>query len=1357
MNYDPSERFREDPGEFELDPNFQAQLDLERQAAEQQAALEAQQQQEESTPTGGQPKQTQPQASSTDGDLKPVETSPFKTESGEVDLEKLRRQGGELDTAFLQGIQDFGIDLINIIPGVNIKKPSEYENDVAEAVRNISSVVVPTMTGSAALRGLGVAANARVGWSLGSNPFVRFLGERGVEALAGLGVGAVSSEYEEDNLSGTLKQSFPKTFDFIPDSMATLEGDSPDVKRQKNINEDLGLGIVTDLAMGASRLVTALGGTASSLRKSNRLVGQTDEARAWLRENAPEDPLRKKAQQLWDSATNTKGRRSHTAELGNDFASLTPEEQDKILEMYLKNNAISDSAEDVVARSAMKQEEALDEVGFYNLSLNPDLDRPLKGVHDMFDYSEIGVRTVDDFGIVGASVDAARIANNSGTIYGRIGNSISEPALKYALTNYGAGQDIVLGLADQLRKAGEIGAEGNGWKINYADVIEANENVAIQLFDPRMSKQDLREILEPYIVRGPDGTERLTEAGFGMTAAALRNFGSVVTGMDVARAQSLLAGSLSGRISDLSEGARLMTGTSAVREAQEKVIDLMQYVSQLGASAKYYKNRKMGLLQQVRNGFTNIEGYNEASVIGAGAVAERVFKDSERFASTLRQIADNQPELMDDLLFAYELTDGRVDTILKMNNYIAGMTTDLGKIIFNPNPEVQNKLIQGMWSNIYNSVLSAFGTPIKALVGNFGGIISQPISHFGGAIAHGDFEAIHRGWIAYSSVGETLKKALPYAGDIFMRASKEPESVRSVTRLDLALQSEREIGFLKQAARTKAAQGEMGLQYIVSQIEMLNAFSKDPVLRFGPNAMTATDGFTGVFNASAEARFRAMDELRSSGKPITKENVKPIADKLYKEMFDSNGILSDEAVKYANSEIALNLDSPIAQGITDLIDRVPAVRPFLMFQTTGLNTLDIGGKYAPWAPFQKDINELVYTKLDDLLVNEEYVDNLLRSRNINPDQMDPLAKQAKIADLKYTAMGRKAIGTMTIAGAVGLLMNDRLTGDGLYDKETQRSRVTNSNWQPRSIKGLDGKWYSYESLGPLADVLALTANIGDNFDMLGEVATENLLKKLIFSVGASVTDRTGLSTIRPLVEAASGDTSAMTRWGAGFINSLGPLSGQRAEWGRIFSKGLQIVDNDLMSMLQNRNRFAGELDSTNRAPYIYSPVTGKTTNDYTFMQRLWNATGVMKIGAEQTPEEKFLQEVEFDINTTFRTKDGVKLLPAERSELFRLMGEQGVFRGAIKDIMKDAGDWNSLAMLRQKRSEGYTADEASLSKWYNIHVRLSDARRVAEELAFAEMDADMFAAIQFRQLQRDLSLEASQYGETIDNSLNIRK
>ncbi len=1312
MEYDIEEKFRLDPGELELSDELQAERDLEQQ----QSAEEAAQAQLE------QPPSTEVQDSSQTDPVEPT-GSEKKEEKGFWDLsgfgqdlsyfgqplEETNQQVKERLSSPGQGVIDFATEVVNRIPGVNIPKRTPYEDDIAEASRKISSVVLPQLTIAGKLRTLGATTNARVGASLGKSKFVQFMGDRGVEAATSLGIGLVSSEYTEDNATGTLKKLFPKTLDFIPDSIATLDTDSTDIKREKNIREDLGLGFFTDLTIGAGKFIAAVGGTQAGLRNSTRLVGETPQARRWLKENASPPP------------------------------STDPTES--VLEAFAK------------------QEDALDELGMYNYSLNNNLDKPLKGVHDLFDYTETGIRTVDELGAVGASIDQVRVSRNLGSVNGRLGNMLSEPALKYGLSNGDNSQDIVLGLADQLHKAGEIGMVGNKWKVSFKDVIDEGENLAIQLFDPRMSKEEVRIVLEPFITRTDDGKEVLSEGGFAMAAKALRGFGSELTSMDVARAQSLLAGSLSGRISDVAEGARLMDGSPAVKVAQEKIIDLMQYVTQLSSSAKYYKNRKVNLVTQVRNGFKNIAGYNEATAEAAGDVAQQIFQDSQRFANSLRQISENQPDLMKQFLMAYELSDGNIDTIVKMNHYLGEMTTNLGKGIVDFTPEIENKLIAGVWSNIYNNVLSGFVQPISATVGNFGGIISQPLAHFIGALPSGDFKAIHRGWIAYSSVGETLNKALPYAGDIFKKASQDPQSVRSATRLDLQLSKEADLEFLREAARVQKERGNDGLEYIVNQIELLNDLAEDPILRFGPNAMTAMDGFTGVFTASAEARFRAMDELVASGKPITKENVKPIADKYYNQMFGSDNLITDKAVKYATSEIALNLDTPLANNVTELTKTLPGIKPFLMFSTTGMNLVDIAGKYNPvWTPFQRDINELAFTKLDNLLGNEELVDSLLKNRNINISEMDSIAKINRIADLKYTTRGRKAMGALAVTSAIGLVFNDRITGDGLFDKESQRSREKQSNWKKRSIKGLDGKWYSYESLGPLADWVALTVNIADNFDMLGESYTEKFFSKSAFVLGAAVTDRTGLSTMKPLLELLSGNENAMMRFGAGFINGLGPLATQRGEWGKVFSEGLMEVNEDLISVIANRNRFTTAFDTTNRAPYVYSPVTGEKANGYGMLQRIWNAYSPVKIHAEQSPEEKFLHDFEFDINTTFRSKNGVRLTADERSTLFKLMGEQGIFRDSIREIMKDAGDYESIARLRQLRRSGIGSEEVSIKKWDAIHIRLSEARMAAEKFAYNSMEEEMSLEIEARLIQKQLREQASEQGEylDIDESLNIR-
>ena len=195
-----------------------------------------------------------------------------------------------------QGLIDFGVDTLNtalstIMRGLEIPKipkATKYEDGVAQATRTISSVVMPTVLLQGAGMQAGKAAQARVGNPLGNTAFMKFVGARGVEAGASVAVGAVSSEYEEgDNLAGMVKKALPPQYDFIPDNWATLDGDSPDIKRQKSINEDLALGFMIPLVGFAGKFSNAVSEVKDVFRKPPVIVGESDQAVKYLAANKP--------------------------------------------------------------------------------------------------------------------------------------------------------------------------------------------------------------------------------------------------------------------------------------------------------------------------------------------------------------------------------------------------------------------------------------------------------------------------------------------------------------------------------------------------------------------------------------------------------------------------------------------------------------------------------------------------------------------------------------------------------------------------------------------------------------------------------------------------------------------------------------------------------------------------------------------------------------------------------------------------------------------------------------------------------------------------------------------------------------
>lgn len=1397
------------PTDYNEGAAFRSEEDLEQERREQelleQLQLQMEEDQEELYPTPEEPAPTpQPSMPSTEGQPKPT-TTPTSTEpvySGktveingqqypaediqwdtnifgqkvanltpEAARRRQREKGNEVTylgqdisetntqvkerlSAPTVGTADFGIDFINaFLPKeAKIPKPTPYEDGMAEAVRKISSVVVPTLLLQGAGMAAGALAQARVGWSVGKTAFMRFLGARGVEAAAGAIVGSVSSEYEGENLTGMAKKALPPQWDFIPDNWATLDTDSADIKRQKNINEDLSLGFIIPFAGSLGKLGAAVDDVRNTFRPIS-ITGDTPKAQAWLKANAPEDSIRAQARKLYDSSTLDDGTIIHRAELQNDFNSLSPKQQEELIKTYTEEGLIvTDPGSVDAVHYAIKQDDALEELGYYNYATNPQSNTALKGVHnDLFEWNEVGMRTVDDFGVVGASIDAARIANNAGTVNGRLGSIVSYPALKYGLQLPEAGDEIVMSLTRQLKDADRVSMAGPGWNVTYDDVQAAGDNLVRELFDPSMTPERLREVLEPFTATNEYGATVLTEEGYSGVFKAIRGYASDYAAMDVAKAQAYLATSLSGQVADLAEGIRLNRESASVLQAKDKIRDNLAFLMKLKGTTSYYAGRKLNMMNmwsRFRSMGKTPKQITEEIQQGYSAAVARMQQEAEIFSENLDWMNRNNPEMVDSFLEMYELTDGKINSVNKLSEDIKNSFVNVRPLLDN-NPDAPNLLVGAVRANFFNSILSSGGTASKALYGNLSGLVFEPISYFGGALLRRDLESVQRGWMAYSAIFDTQRKSLSYAGKLFMKASQNPASVADQTRLDYIIKQEERIEIYKQLAEAEAAKGNWGLKYLVDQYEMMQHMAEDPVFRIVPNLFTGFDGYTGSMLANAEARFRAMDAIQRQGDAITPGEVKRIADKEYDSMFDSQkNLIMDEAVKYNTSELALNVDTPLAQSLNSLVKQIPALRPFLLFPTTQANMLKQFGDFGPFVYFSKDLNDLAYTPIKTFMEDDELVTRVLTSRGYNVESMDQIAKINTITDLKNKTLGKKAIATLVWTSAIGLIIKDRLTGDGLYDRTAQRSREQNSNWERRTVVLDDGSRVEYSELfGPgLGNWIAMVANIADNFDMLSETQIENLGKKMIFILGGSITDQAVMSSLRPVVEMLSGNEPAFNRWAAGQINALGPLGGLRAEMGRVINGGLREVERDLASYIANRNLIINNLDEANRLPYVYNPITGEIPNQYSFLQRLWNAYMPIKIHPGMTPEEQFLVDIEYDVSTGFATREGVELFAKERSELFRLMGERGYFKDRIKAIASEARSRKTIEELKAARAQGFTSEEVPIENYDMIHSMLRQAQRDAENLAFNDLDSDMYLDIQTRQLKRDEAKSLAEMG-----------
>ena len=1213
-----------------------------------------------------------------------------------------------------QGLLDWGADAVNFLlqkTGLKVPTASKYEDEVASATRQISSVVLPTLLLQGKGMQLGQGAQAKVGSKLGETAFMKFIGARGIEAGAAATVGAVSTQYEtDDNIAGMLKKSFPKTFDFIPDNWATLETDGPDKKRQKNINEELALGFIIPFVGLAGKFVGAMEETKRLFKKPPVIVGESEQATKYLAANKPKP--------------------------------------------------VSDVPEEVLLEYSAKQEEALDELGYYNISKAQDFNQPLKGAHDLYDWQETGARTVDDFGIVGASIDAARIQSNKGTVNGRIGNFISNPALKYGVETPGGVEEITIGLTQQLKEADRVGMVADDFTVSADEVAEAGENLVLELFDPSATVDDMRRMLDPQIVKTKDGVETLTQEGYADALSGINTLVKEYTGMDVAKAQAYAATSMAGQIADLSEGIRLNRGSISVENAQEVLLDKINFLQQLVGSTRYYTIQKKGLAslgEKVQNLFKTPQQIADDIRNNYPVALRSIQDDSEKFTESWMYLQQNRPDILDSFLELYELSDGKINTIAKMNDDILNTFVNL-RPIYDPNPDTPNIIAQAVRSNYFNSLLSDPATAAKALYGNLSGLVAEPVSYFAGALLRKNMKDLQRGWMAYSAIFDTQQKALPYAGRMFTKASQNPNSIKGQSRIDLMLKHEEKLEQYRYIAERESMLGNHGFKFLVKQYEEMQAMAADPVFRLVPNLFTGFDAWTGATLANAQARFRAMDELERLGEAVTPERIKELATAEYNSMFDASGVLKDQAVKYSTADIALNLDTGLSKKIDGLLKTVPGLTPFLTFPTTMMNMVRVADDYIPlpFRSFQQDVQDLAYTSMQDFIENPDQIDNILKARGHRVETMDEISKINTLADIKNRTLGRKAIGTFVTSMVIGSAIRDKIFGDGLFsvtgdgsvDRQLNTARMKNSNFKPRSIIGPDGVRFSYnEALGPgLSNWVAMVANVADNFDMLGEAFTEHAFEKLSFILGAALTDQAGLSALRPLVETFSGNKTAASRWVAGQINSLGPLGGARNEFGKLLDDGLKDFNQDIIGHLANRNRIIGAFDETNRLPTVISPVSGEAPNQYSMLQRVWNTYSPIKVHKAMSEEEKFLYDIEYDVSSAFKKRQGVDLTPKERNLLNAEMGRMKYFRNQIKRISKLAETRNTINELKQMRRSAVTSEQVPIDKYDMIHMQLRTAQKQAEELAYGALDPKVRNAIESRIMIKKLTETRAKMG-----------
>ena len=1239
-------------------------------------------------------------------DLDKQKTDPQNTIGGKLGAAV---QGGiEVPTAIVGGTLDF-VDSVGYrfnLPWLDFPDQWKPQNKTpwGKALRSISEVAIPTIALSAATRGAavkGVGAIAGAEKVAKAPWIVKFLGNAGVDAASGLAVDGISRQSEDHNAMRTLKDTI---FPWIPENLTTLDSDSPDVKREKNMKEGVGFGLAIDLLGASIKGVRALSG------KPDGVVIK---------------PKDKAAKEYFDSAARKAEPKS--ADPSADFIAQSNGNREKVLD---------DWAEQQFRRDPQGLE-----------GPHPAVNSPL---YDDYEKAVIGVR---QDAIPQNLVDGVRVQRNVGTYNGRMANIITDPALKNGLEiDNLQKRSLVNDVMQEIRKTGDFDAVVDGVRITKKEMVESADGMIKSILDPGNSIDDVRKLFaDQRSFEGISKTSYINDRQYVAAMNATRNLVDQYIGIDAARASARIQTTLAGEVADIAEGARIVGNDLDITRQQEMIFDKIEYLmAEMGVNkyiAGWSLNNKKTWESVLKTGDpAAVQRFaKEADAEISEAIAERIAKAKE-FVSTMQEIKSSNPEFLKPLIEAYELTGGKVDTIDRLNKWFQNSTGVLNKAFIDGEPEVPSVVMQGIWGTIYNSVLSATVTPAKAFVGNLTGLMTKPLSILGGSIIGGDSATFKRSLVQFGNVGEHLQKAMEHFSFVLKKAGDNPNSVSYAMREDIALKNEDTMMVLENYAKAKAAQGELGPMAAFNVAKALKDFNDHPWVRYSANLMTSGDAFVRSFMANFEARGRAYDEMiRSTGGVVDYGALRTAQQKLYTEMFDQSGMITDKAVEFASREIALNLDTPVVTSLSNVLNQVPMMRPFIMFPRTSMNVLNFAHKHSPLAMAWGESSKILNAK------TAPEIKEIMTARGIT-DFTEQQWKQV-VAETK----GRIALGSIVTMTAGMTYLSGSLTGNGPYDKEA-RSAWTKAGWQPRSIRNpVTGEWHTYDSFEPFATYLALVADIGDNVGHLGTATTEDLFSKLAFAFSMNITNKSFLSGLSPLTDILSGNEAGFQRFLAEQANNIMPYAGARRQLGELLAPGLREVDEEVGQLVRNRNAFLDVVSPESALPYARDFIDGSRIREYEPMTRILNTVLPFKTNPSAEPYRQWLMKSGFEAMPVLKVSTGgVKYTPRERELIGSYMGQYGNLPAELtrlmnrKDLQRDLEFYTT-----QRRENGVSSEDLNLSK-----SRVHSAIRQVFTRAKARAEAVMYS--EYPQIRRaagakSVKEKAQQRGDyqSINQILNL--
>ena len=415
-------------------------------------------------------------------------------------------------------------------------------------------------------------------------------------------------------------------------------------------------------------------------------------------------------------------------------------------------------------------------------------------------------------------------------------------------------------------------------------------------------------------------------------------------------------------------------------------------------------------------------------------------------------------------------------------------------------PKKTGAFLREMGSMFTHSVLSGPKTAVRAIMGTSTASFSRPMAMAMGGLLRGDSATMRAGLASLNA----MREAIPESFELFKRKLNSywaGDISTMKTRFVERTKMDDEWTMYGHWAETRGDKVDKALYRTANMVRGLNDNS---FLTYSTKIMASTDDAFALIIGRARARekafLKAADKLPDGNfQNLDAKFFKDMEDNFNKEIFDSNGNITDAVAEYSRKEATLTQDlTGFSQKLGEAFNEAPWARPFFLFARTGINGLALTAKHTPGFNFLvKEFNEIAKAKPGDNLQS-------LHKYGIHNAQ--------DLMTAKAVQNGRLAIGSAALSMASMAYLSGNLHGNGPTDR-TQRQAWLDAGWKPRTIK-IGGAWVNYDAFEPYNQILALVGDIGDHQQLMGEEWAEDRLSKLAMALAGTATSKSYLAGLQ---------------------------------------------------------------------------------------------------------------------------------------------------------------------------------------------------------------------------------------------------